>query len=64
MFDPLNKEDSRYFAAVATAWDTYHKNSPRAEHLKKYTLTAIAQRRSLEGKTPSVMDKSRDREFE
>lgn len=49
VFDPLEKKDSRLFGAVATAWDAYHAKSPRAEHLKKFTLNAIGQRRALEG---------------
>lgn len=56
VFNPLDKEDSRYFSAVATAWDTFHNKSPRAEHLKKFTLTNIAKRRAMEGKTSGVMD--------
>ena len=58
VFDPLVKEDSRYYAAVATAWDTYHPKSPRAEHLKSYTLNTLARRRALEGKAPNIMDKA------
>lgn len=58
LFDPLNKKDSRLFSAVATAWDTYHGQSPRAGHLKEYTLHAISQRRAMEGKAPSMMDKA------
>lgn len=58
VFDPLVKEDSRYYAAVATAWDTYHSKSPRAEHLKNYTLNTLAKRRAMEGKSPSIMEKA------
>jgi glutathione peroxidase-family protein len=58
VFDPLVKEDSRYYAAVATAWDTYHPKSSRTEHLKNYTLNTLAKRRALEGKAPSIMDKA------
>lgn len=58
VFDPLVKEDSRYYAAVATAWDTYHPKSPRAEHLKNYTLNTLAKRRAMEGKAPSMLEKA------
>lgn len=40
-FDPYDKTDNKLFAAVATSWNTYFSNSPRAEHVKNYTLIAI-----------------------
>lgn len=40
-FDPYDKADNKLFAAVATSWDTYFKDSPRTPHLKDYTLLAI-----------------------
>lgn len=58
LYNPLVKEDSRYFAAVATAWDTYHTKSPRAEHLKNYTLNTIAKRRAMEGKISTSTEKA------
>lgn len=40
-FDPYDKSDNKLFAAVATSWETYFPESPRADHLKNYTLIAI-----------------------
>ncbi|MBD8349674.1 MULTISPECIES: DUF4369 domain-containing protein [unclassified Dysgonomonas] len=47
-FDPYDKSDYKPFAAVATAWDMYYPNSPRAKHLHDYTLNAIKVRRQSE----------------
>jgi glutathione peroxidase-family protein len=58
VFDPLDKQDSRLFAAVATSWDTFSPQSPRSEHLKKYTLNALGHRRMMEGKGPDPMQKA------
>lgn len=58
VFDPFNKSDSRFFSAVATAWDTYKPESPRTEHLKKYTLNAIGKRRAAEGTSSSILEKA------
>ncbi|NDV95341.1 AhpC/TSA family protein [Dysgonomonas sp. 521] len=42
IFDPYDKNDLVAFRAVATVWDQYKSKSPRAEHLKSFTLTALA----------------------
>lgn len=47
-FDPYDKSDYKPFAAVATAWDMYYPDSPRAKHLHDYTLNAIKVRRQSE----------------
>lgn len=43
IFDPYDKKDLRIFQAVATAWDQHNSASPRAEHLKDFTLTILAE---------------------
>jgi len=47
-FDPYDREDYKVFAAVATAWDTYFKDTPRASHIKDYTLLAMKTRKQEE----------------
>lgn len=46
IFNPYKKEDLRAFAAVATSFDVYHTNSPRAKHLKEFTLQAMKATRA------------------
>lgn len=41
VFTPYNKEDSRLFSAVATAWQTFYPESPRGKSLVTYTLTGL-----------------------
>lgn len=57
LFDPMDRADSKLFSAVATAWDTYHKESPRAKHLKSFTLQALNQRRMIEQQAPLLEQK-------
>lgn len=47
-FDPYDKGDYKIFAAVATAWDQAYKDTPRAKHLRDYTLTAMKVRKQNE----------------
>lgn len=47
IFDPFNKKDLAVFQAVATVWDQYKSASPRAEHLKTFTLSALANIRNM-----------------
>ncbi len=58
LFDLTDKKDLKLFSAVATAWDTYRKKSPRAEHLKQFTLNAIginrANNRTVSEKLPEM----------
>lgn len=48
LFDPYEKSDSRMYSAVATAWDMYYKNSPRAKYLREFTLSSIKARHNAE----------------
>ena len=43
IFDPFNKEDIRMFQTIATVWDQQKAQSPRAAHLKNFTLSALAE---------------------
>lgn len=47
IFDPYEKKDLNVFQAVATVWDQYKSNSPRAAHLKEFTLNALAEVRQI-----------------
>ncbi|MDU1892257.1 MAG: TlpA disulfide reductase family protein [Dysgonomonas sp.] len=47
IFDPFDKKDLSTFQAVATVWDQYKSNSPRAAHLKTFTLAALAEVRKM-----------------
>ncbi len=49
IFDPYDKDDNKYFGAVATSWDQYYANSDRARQL--YTMTLNA-RKALSGDRP------------
>jgi len=48
IFNPYDKADSKMYAAVATAWNIYYKDSPRTIHLKNFTLSSIKERRMAE----------------
>ncbi|MFR9165916.1 MAG: thioredoxin-like domain-containing protein [Dysgonomonas sp.] len=48
IFDPYDKNDSKMYSAVATSWDFYYKDSPRAKHLREFTLNSIKQRSSAQ----------------
>lgn len=41
LFDPYDKQDSKMYGAVATAWDTYYEGTPRAKHLHSFTVSAM-----------------------
>lgn len=43
IFDPYDKKDLRIFQAIATSWDQHRPESPRAEHIKNFTLNILAQ---------------------
>lgn len=47
IFDPYDKKDLAAFQAVATVWDQYKQKSPRAPHLKNFTLAALAEVRQM-----------------
>lgn len=48
IFDPYEKEDIRSYQAVATAWEQFKPKSPRAEHVKNFTLAALAETRKAQ----------------
>ncbi|MDD4922607.1 MAG: thioredoxin-like domain-containing protein, partial [Bacteroidales bacterium] len=41
LFDPYDKKDNRYYAAVATSWDTLYPESLRSKNLVNLTLQGI-----------------------
>jgi glutathione peroxidase-family protein len=43
IFDPFDKKDIGAFQSVATVWDQYKSKSPRAAHLKSFTLSALSE---------------------
>ncbi|MFV0417949.1 MAG: thioredoxin-like domain-containing protein [Dysgonomonas sp.] len=47
IFDPYDKKDLNVFQAVATVWDQFKSESPRAAQLKSFTLNAIAEVRQM-----------------
>lgn len=46
IFDPYDKADYPAYGAVATSWDTFHKNSERSKQLIGITLDALRNHRS------------------
>lgn len=58
VFDPYDKKESKYYAAVATQWDTFTPDSPRAKHLKQFTLGALKTQRSLSDRE-SLLDSAK-----
>jgi cytochrome oxidase Cu insertion factor (SCO1/SenC/PrrC family) len=48
IFNPYQKEDSKMYSAVATAWDAFYKGTSRANYLRQFTLNAIKERRNAE----------------
>lgn len=46
IFDPYDKADYPAYGAVATSWDTFHKNSERSKQLIGITLDALRSHRS------------------
>lgn len=57
IFNPYEKNDSKMYSAVATSWDMYYKESPRAIHLKEFTLRSISERRRSEESANNVINK-------
>lgn len=54
IFDPYDKNDLTVFRAVATIWDKFRPNSPRSQHLKMFTLSAIAEKKQLEQQEEAI----------
>lgn len=53
-FDPYDKSDYKVFAAVATSWDLFRKDSPRSKQLRDYTLTAMSVRKQNEQQSQAL----------
>jgi cytochrome oxidase Cu insertion factor (SCO1/SenC/PrrC family) len=54
IFDPYDKNDLVAFRAVATVWDQFKSESPRAKHLKTFTLTALAGLKQLDKQEAAI----------
>lgn len=54
IFDPYDKNDLVAFRTVATIWDQFKSKSPRAEHLKNFTLTALAEIRQMQAQDATL----------
>lgn len=54
IFDPYDKKDLNVFQSVATIWDQYKSESPRAVHLKDFTLNALAQMRQMKAQEETL----------
>lgn len=63
IFDPYDKKDIRMFQSIATIWDQNMSRSPRATHLKNFTLSALSEIRkesSLSSKLGEAIESSTD----
>lgn len=56
IFDPFNKEDSRYFSAVATSWDAFYPKADRSKNLVNLTLQGIKEIRKNNNKKEFVIN--------
>lgn len=54
IFDPYDKSDLVAFRAVATIWDQFKSKSPRAEHLKNFTLSTLAELKRAESQNETL----------
>lgn len=54
IFDPYDKNDLVAFRTVATIWDQFKSKSPRAEHLKNFTLATLAEIRQMEAQDATL----------
>lgn len=50
LYDPANREDAKYYAAVATQFDQYRPDDPHGRMVKQVTLSAMKARNKAEGK--------------
>lgn len=50
LYDPADKEDARYYAAVATQFDNYRPNDPHGKMVKEVSLRAMRDRNSAQGR--------------
>lgn len=51
IFDPHSRQDYPMFGAVATSWNQYYPETPRAKHLYDFTMAALKTRRLQEKQT-------------
>lgn len=57
LFDPYDRDDNKYYAAVATAWELYYKDAARTKHLINLALPAIrALRREYQKSNIKVVE--------
>lgn len=45
LLDPYDKNDGKMYTAVATAWDTFYKESERSKHLYNFTMGILKEKR-------------------
>ncbi|MCM1369985.1 MAG: DUF4369 domain-containing protein [Candidatus Amulumruptor caecigallinarius] len=50
LFDPADTQDAKYFAAVATQFDTYRPNDPHGKMVKDAALSMMRERNSKMGR--------------
>ena len=50
LYDPVDPADAKYYAAVATQFDTYKPHDPHGQMVKDATLQALRQRNKASGK--------------
>jgi peroxiredoxin len=65
IFDPYDKNDMVAFRAVATVWDQFKSNSPRAQHLKTFTLSALAEIKQMakQEETLKILENTKTTDF-
>ena len=56
ILNPYERDDSRVYSAVATAWDTYYKETSRAEYLRDFTINAIKERKAQEQRESQIQN--------
>jgi len=54
IFDPYDKKDLAAFQSVATVWDQFKSKSPRAAHLKDFTLQTLAEVRQMANQEATI----------
>lgn len=54
LYDPANTSDSRYYAAVATAFEHFRPNDPHTGMLREVSLAGMRKKNSESGKTRVV----------
>lgn len=63
IFDPFDKDDNKYYAAVATSWNTFYPNAIRSKNLVNLTLEGIKDIRSKRDVKKIVINKSNSISF-